>query len=123
MPDKATIPVIDIFAGPGGLGEGFSAFKDATGHGPFRIGLSIEKDEFARETLRLRSFFRQFPRGHAPKLYYDALQRKFPLNEFSARLKEKSQELWQRWKAADLEAMHAELGAADETQGPDKRHR
>lgn len=101
---ETTIPVIDIFAGPGGLGEGFSAFKDAAGDSPFRIGLSIEKDEFARETLRLRSFFRQFPRGHAPKLYYDALQRKFPLSELPGRLKEKSHELWQWWKAADLEA-------------------
>ena len=115
MSEKAAIPVIDIFAGPGGLGEGFSAFEDVAGHSPFRIGLSIEKDEFARETLRLRSFYRQFPRGHAPTLYYDALQRKFPLNELPDRLKEKSQELWQQWKAADLEAMHAELGAADET--------
>ena len=115
MTETTTIPVIDIFAGPGGLGEGFSAFQDWPGHSPFRIGLSIEKDEFARETLRLRSFYRQFPRGHAPKLYYDALRRKFPLSELPDRLKEKSLELWQLWKAADLEAMHAELGAADET--------
>jgi DNA (cytosine-5)-methyltransferase 1 len=115
MTETATIPVIDIFAGPGGLGEGFSAFEDLAEHCPFRIGLSIEKDEFARETLRLRSFFRHFPRGHAPKLYYDALRRKFPLSELPDRLKEKSPELWQQWKAADLEAMHAELGASVET--------
>lgn len=115
MTETTTIPVIDIFAGPGGLGEGFSAFQDWPGHCPYRIGLSIEKDEFARETLRLRSFYRQFPRGHAPKLYYDALRQKFPLSELSDRLKAKSLELWQLWKAADLEAMHAELGAADET--------
>lgn len=53
------IPVIDVFAGPGGLGEGFSALREKADH-PFRIRLSVEKDKAAWETLRLRSFFRQF---------------------------------------------------------------
>jgi len=38
-----SIPVIDLFAGPGGLAEGFSAFHDAGGN-VFRICLSVEKD-------------------------------------------------------------------------------
>jgi DNA (cytosine-5)-methyltransferase 1 len=37
------IPVIDLFAGPGGLAEGFSAFRAEGGNG-FRILLSVEKD-------------------------------------------------------------------------------
>jgi len=54
------IPVIDIFAGPGGLGEGFSLFKSRH-QSKFRICLSIEKDPFAYRTLRMRSFFRKIP--------------------------------------------------------------
>lgn len=63
------IPVIDLFAGPGGLGEGFSALN-RSGQSLFRIGLSVEKDEFAHRTLRVRAFFRQFPTGKAPDAYY-----------------------------------------------------
>ena len=46
------IPVVDLFAGPGGLGEGFSAFRSAEGEQAFKIVLSIEKDPTAHETLR-----------------------------------------------------------------------
>ena len=55
-----TVPIIDLFAGPGGLGEGFAAFQTADGYQPFKIALSIEKDTYAHQTLTLRSFFRQF---------------------------------------------------------------
>jgi DNA (cytosine-5)-methyltransferase 1 len=64
------IPVIDLFAGPGGLGEGFSSVKDSIGEPVFRIRLSVEKDPYAHETLELRSFFRQFPYGEVPEDYY-----------------------------------------------------
>jgi len=67
------IQVIDLFAGPGGLGEGFSAYKNDSGDHPFKIELSIEKEASAHKTLRLRAFYRQFPDGKAPKVYYDFL--------------------------------------------------
>ncbi len=51
------IPVIDLFAGPGGLGEGFSSLRDTSGNPIFQTIISIEKDELAHKTLRLRSFF------------------------------------------------------------------
>jgi hypothetical protein len=66
-------PVIDLFAGPGGLGEGFSSL---TNHGKsaFRVALSIEMDTFAHQTLELRSFFRQFGTGKVPSEYYSFLR-------------------------------------------------
>lgn len=74
MRNAATIPVIDIFAGPGGLGEGFSAFRTPSGSLPFKILLSIEMDEFAHRTLLLRSFFRQFGPNNVPSAYYEYLR-------------------------------------------------
>lgn len=55
------IPVIDLFAGPGGLGEGFSR----SNQGDFRIAISIEKDAMAHETLRLRAAHRELMRNRA----------------------------------------------------------
>jgi DNA (cytosine-5)-methyltransferase 1 len=68
------VPVIDLFAGPGGLGEGFASYGRSSKGQAFEIKLSIEKDAFAHQTLQLRSFFRQFPHGRAPAAYYDFLR-------------------------------------------------
>lgn len=67
------IPVIDLFAGPGGLGEGFSSIIQDDERS-FDIKLSIEMDENAHQTLELRSFTRQFPIGQIPNEYYQLLQ-------------------------------------------------
>lgn len=71
---KQSFPVIDLFAGPGGLGEGFSRYPLGETEKVFRIAVSIEKDPFAHETLTLRAFFRQFPEGQAPAEYYKYLE-------------------------------------------------
>lgn len=65
-----TIPIIDLFAGPGGLGEGFTSVLDENKQRVFKIALSIEKDEFAHRTLALRSFVRQFDNNLIPDEYY-----------------------------------------------------
>ncbi|WP_163380681.1 DNA cytosine methyltransferase [Cyclobacterium sp. SYSU L10401] len=62
------IPVIDLFAGPGGLGEGFSAVNDGAA---FDIKLSIEKNPAAHQTLELRSFVHQFEHRDLPRAYYE----------------------------------------------------
>lgn len=64
------ISVIDLFAGPGGLGEGFSAFQNSRNQKPFHIDISVEKEPSAHQTLQLRAFFRQFPKT-VPKEYYN----------------------------------------------------
>jgi DNA (cytosine-5)-methyltransferase 1 len=67
-----SIPVIDLFAGPGGLSEGFSSLTDAQGNASFDVRLSVEKEPIAHRTLELRAFFRSF--RSAPDAYYDYLK-------------------------------------------------
>jgi DNA (cytosine-5)-methyltransferase 1 len=64
-----SIPVIDLFAGPGGLGEGFSSLKKH-GKNVFQLKLSVEKDRSAYQTLILRALFRSFG-NKVPDAYYD----------------------------------------------------
>ena len=75
------IPVIDIFAGPGGLGEGFCSLLNPDGTRAFKIALSIEKDEQAHQTLTLRSFFRQYEPGQVPIDYYKFMRGEIKLEE------------------------------------------
>ena len=72
-----SFPIIDLFAGPGGLGEGFSAFSNYQKSRPFSIVLSIEKDFYAHKTLQLRSFYRQFAPNEVPEDYYSYLRGDF----------------------------------------------
>lgn len=102
------IPIIDLFAGPGGLGEGFSSF-DGPGYCPFRIGLSVEKDVHAHETLRLRSFYRQFSEGKVPDVYYRLLRQQIGLDDLLYHLAEERAHL-SAWIRASSEAICAELG-------------
>lgn len=67
------ISVVDIFAGPGGLNEGFASVADDRGRAAFDVVLSIEMNRYAHETLLLRVFFRQF-RDNTPLSYYRYLR-------------------------------------------------
>ena len=66
------VPVVDLFSGPGGLAEGFTALKDPGGQPRFNVVLSVEMEPTAHRTLRLRSFLRKF-RSEYPPEYYDFL--------------------------------------------------
>jgi DNA (cytosine-5)-methyltransferase 1 len=107
-------PVIDLFSGPGGLGEGFSSVSgsDPGNTSGFRIVISVEKDKAARETLKTRACFR-YLQDHASSLdhWYDWLNRGGVFIPANADEKE-------AWKFADQHARLHELGAdpqADET--------
>lgn len=62
-----SIPIIDLFAGPGGLGEGFS-------QAGFEIRLSIECDPDAHQTLQFRAFCRDLAKREGG---FEALSRFF----------------------------------------------
>lgn len=99
---QKTVPMIDIFAGPGGLSEGFSRYAEWFGDPAirFRSVLSIEKDEVAVRTLTLRAFYRQFD-GELPQEYWSVLRGEAPvgiLDDFP------------EWKSALRHVWQAELG-------------
>ncbi len=108
------IPVIDIFAGPGGLSEGFSRSHVFSGMKTrFRVKLSIEKDPDAVRTLRLRAYVRQFEEGHLPELYYQYVR--------AISLKEQQRfrtemEASPEWKVAEREVWEATLGKVDRVE-------
>lgn len=97
--------IVDLFAGPGGLAEGFSSVRSEGGSRPFRVALSVEKEPSAFQTLRLRSFLRQFPNGF-PTEYYRFLNNNMPEPKWG--------ELYpEEWEAACDETVMLELGSRE----------
>lgn len=94
--------VVDLFAGPGGLAEGFSSLGGPAGP-EFEVALSVEKEPTAFQTLRLRSFYRQFRAG-APTAYYDYLAGRISMPDLEARYPAE-------WARACEETHQLELGA------------
>ena len=70
------IPIIDLFAGPGGLGEGFSSVHSVDSSPAFNIALSVEKDVVAHRTLCLRAIFRNLKVAGGTEPYYDYIRGK-----------------------------------------------
>ena len=70
-----TIKVVDVFAGPGGLNEGFASYS-VDGKRPFSISLSIEKERVACGTLTARAALRtvQAEIGPLPPSYLSAIR-------------------------------------------------
>lgn len=99
------IKVVDLFAGPGGLGEGFARFSQAGGERPFQVVFSAEKDHAAVRTLRLRTFYRLCEeRGRVPDSYYNYLRdsRCTPYDQSTKKL----------WEEAGRETQPLELGTS-----------
>jgi DNA (cytosine-5)-methyltransferase 1 len=100
------VPYIDIFAGPGGLSEGFSRFSRFLGcDTSFESRLAIEKDPIAARTLELRSFYRSFPEGEAPEDYYQVIRGKRAAAALAS---------YPEWAKAERHVWNAELGAEPE---------
>jgi DNA (cytosine-5)-methyltransferase 1 len=104
MTVRNAIPVIDLFAGPGGLCEGFSSVKDEQGNPRFAVKISIEKDPVAHRTLHLRALFRKFPKGKAPEIYYQYIRGEVKREEFLAHpdIKEAAEDAAQEARCAEL---------------------
>lgn len=61
-----------LFSGPGGLAEGFSAFRGPDDRFAYRVAMQIENDPAAHRTLLLRAFLRKFG-AKFPLEYYEFL--------------------------------------------------
>ncbi len=98
------IPIVDLFAGPGGLGEGFSSLEDGK---TFKILVSAEMESSAHQTLMLRAFYRKLKNkgGSALDSYYRFCngQSDFPYDASNEA----------DWEEAKLEARQIELGTID----------
>lgn len=97
--------IVDLFAGPGGLGEGFSSVDDGKA---FETIVSAEVDPAACATLRLRAFYRQLKRNNPEALvdYYRFCET------------DKASQPWtpsskKEWDAAELEARLIRLGSEE----------
>lgn len=69
--------VVDLFAGPGGLGEGFAECRERDGGVRYRTVLSVENDRHAHQTLLLRAFLRKFGTDY-PDEYYRFINSQSP---------------------------------------------
>lgn len=102
------IPLIDLFAGPGGLNEGFSSVVDSRGNHVFETALSVEMNEFAHCTLELRALYRLLHRRGKLENYVAYVQGSVTRAELFKRSGVDG-------TAAQAEAMRATMGASDST--------
>lgn len=100
------IKIVDLFAGPGGLGEGFSSLQ-TDGEQVFKIAVSAEKDNYAHQTLRLRAFWRLLKNHGEP---FDALYAYYRSPD-NMPWTENTRELWE---LAEKEALCLELGKTED---------
>lgn len=98
------IPVVDLFAGPGGLNEGFTS---VSGGRSFQTAASFEMDPVACRTLRLRSALRtvRAVEGAFPAVYFDFLAGRLDFEQLIDHTSMKA-----AWKDADSEVFNVELG-------------
>jgi DNA (cytosine-5)-methyltransferase 1 len=98
------INVIDLFAGPGGLGEGFFSYLPSGCASPFEAICSVEMDQHAHSTLTLRSFYRKVTQSKLkiPSEYFQYINGTVdePCNDDTR----------SHWKAAQQETIELELG-------------
>lgn len=109
---SAPFALVDLFAGPGGLSEGFVRTRLANGDPAFELAMSVECEAAAHATLRLRNFLREF--GERPPASYEMLLAgRISVEELAARHPKE-------WRRACHATMRLELGtpAAEEAVPP-----
>jgi len=97
-------PLIDLFAGPGGLGEGFSELYNSDNERSFKVLVAIERDESAHNTLLLRHFFRSFSKEDVPDEYYNYLAGDITKDELQQKYRH-------QWSHAEFSALQISLGS------------
>lgn len=105
---SAPIKIVDLFAGPGGLGEGFASVgsDDAP---TFKIVVSVEKEISAHKTLTLRAFTREFSRRVLPLEYYRYVRGEIP--------KQTLIDLYPKeWAAANKETLGKPVALGEDNQ-------
>lgn len=116
MPAKTIFKIVDLFAGPGGLGEGLSS------HPLFEIAVSAEMESSAHSTLRLRAFYRNLKRlaGSPTAPYFELCNgthsppaNKEPLQHWDNQTKK-------AWEGACDEALQLTLGEDESNARLDK---
>lgn len=100
------VAIVDLFSGPGGLGEGFARVRDGEGRPRFRIDVSIECEAAAHRTLRLRAFLRHF--DQPPPEYLDWINSGTAQPDWSSLYPK-------HWQAANDEARCMRLGESQTT--------
>lgn len=101
---SSPIPVVDLFAGPGGLGEGFSSLNDGKA---FEIQVSAERDPVAHQTLTLRAFYRLL-KSRRPEFIQDYYQ--FCNGDAENPFTDNTIDLWEK---AEKEALCLEIGSEE----------
>lgn len=97
MPNN--INVIDLFAGPGGLGEGFSAFTPpGKSPGGFQIRMSVEKEASAHKTLSLRALYRALKGTRDAQHYHAYMAGHIDRGDLISQVPD-------AWQAADFESL------------------
>ncbi|WP_431025469.1 DNA cytosine methyltransferase [Halomonas sp. H5] len=108
------IQIVDLFAGPGGLGEGFNSLRDAKGGRIFKTLVSVEKEASAHRTLTLRAFYRLLQDSHfGMESYFEYLR--------GGEHPSKVEELKELWEEATQEALRLELGGEAGHKALDER--
>ena len=96
------IGVVDVFAGCGGLSEGFSQMN-RNGTFPFDVRLHIEKEKAPIRTLNLRTFYHQFRESEVPESYYAYVRGQIDLEDLFSRHPAEASE-------AETRCLQVELG-------------
>lgn len=109
---KDVFGIVDLFSGPGGLGEGFCRLRHEGG-AVFEIDVSVEKDAVAHSTLQLRSFLRKFG-DELPREYLDFLNGTAPEPDWPTLYPD-------QWASAETEALNLTLGDHDANNQVDER--